>query len=207
MDKQAREAREMAKNLPFKERVKHFWNYYKWHVIVITAVVALVAGSLYECATRETYDLEISYYGNTYVTDEQVAAMEAYFAQFVQDVNGDGKQTVKVYANSMAMMGDNPEANMAMQSKFMAELAAGASAGYVFDQDYKEVMTGESYDGTMESFYEMTANPALKEAMQLPDEPLFWAVRSLYEKDQDKAESIAAHDNALRIRQGLETAN
>lgn len=204
MDKQAREAKEMAKNLPWKDKIAHIWTYYKWWIIGVTAAVFLIGGTIYEVVTRPTYDLEIGYYSDKFVSEETVAAMEEYFAQFVEDIDGNGQQTVKIYAVSASMMGGSAEGQMAIQSKFMAELSAGSYPVFFFDDMFYETMHQDSYDGTMESFRDMAENAEMKEKFQIPDgSHVYWATRALYQNEAKKEEKAAVHDHAFRTEEKI----
>ena len=204
MDNQTREARQMAKNLPLKDKIAHIWTYYKWWIIGVTVGVVLIAGTAYEIATRPTYDLEIGYYSDKYVSDETIAAMEAYFAQFVEDMDQDGQQTVKIYAVSASMMGGSGEGQMAIQSKFMAELSSGAYPVFFFDDTFFEMMKQDAYDGTMEFYRDMADIPELKEKFQIQDgSHVYWATRELYQNEAKKEEKIAVHEHAVRTEQAI----
>ena len=114
MDKQAREARDMVKNMPLKEKIAHIWLYDKWWIIGITVVLLLIFGTVYEVMTRPTYDLEIGFYSEKYFSDETLAAMEEAIAPYVSDTDGDGEKTVKIYNVSLSAMGGQNSGEAAM---------------------------------------------------------------------------------------------
>ena len=82
MDKQTKEAREMAKQLPFKEKISHFWEYHKLHVFFAVVALILVGTTVIQVSNREKYDLEIAYYGGMYFTEEQAVKLEEYKLTF-----------------------------------------------------------------------------------------------------------------------------
>ena len=106
MDKQAQEAKEMVKNLPFKDKVKHFWYYYKIHTIVAAFVLILIGVTVYQAVTQEKYDLEIDYYGQQYISQEQQKEIEDTLAQYIDDVDGDGQKKVHLIVNSALTDGE-----------------------------------------------------------------------------------------------------
>lgn len=200
MDRETREARQMAKNLPFKAKMAHIWTYYKWWILGTIAAVLLIGGTIYEVVTRPSYDLEIGYYSEKYVSDETLQAMESYFSQFVEDIDGDGQKTVKIYSVSASMAGESAEAQMAIQTKFMAELSAGSYPVFFFDETFYQMLQQDSYQGTMESFRDMAENPEMRQAFEIEDGThVYWATRSLYQSEEDKEEKCAAHDLAVRM--------
>ena len=38
-----KEERASIKNAPFKKKLRYFWDYYKWHVIITVAAVVIAA--------------------------------------------------------------------------------------------------------------------------------------------------------------------
>lgn len=197
MDRQAREARDMAKNLPPRERIKHFWDYYKIHTIVAVIVLILIGTTIYQAVTRVKYDLEMTYYGNsTAFTEEQAEILKEYIAQYIEDIDGNGEKNVDIVFVSSEMAEGNPEYQMAISQKFMAELSAGVSAGYIFDQEYYDYAGPESDMGAMESAFNMCDNAELKEKLGLGDEPVYWCTRALYERETKSEKSAALHENA-----------
>ena len=205
MDKQAREAREMTKSLPFKERAKNFWFYNKWYVVGVVFVVLLLSFTLYECATQEQYDLQIFYISETAISDETVTKMEEYFSQFVEDINGDGVANVLVSAMS-ANPDLSPEQAYAAQTKLMADLSSGESMAFLADGWYYDMFTGESMDGVVESSVGLNTIPQLKEMFGYQEEQLYFITKVLYEREMDEPEKQAEHDNAKRVEAGLQAA-
>ena len=198
MDKQEREARQMAKELPFREKVSYIWMYYKtW---IITSIVVLLVGgtTAYQIATRPTYDLEISYYAQNAITDKTIAALEEHLANYVEDIDGDGVSTVKIYANVASVIGGGPEAMYAIQNKLVMELTAAQYPVYFFDDYYYDMMQTGAYQGCIESLRNVEESDALKTIIN-PDEgtKIYWGTRSLYETEKDKPENITLHEKAV----------
>lgn len=206
MDKQAREARDMVKNMPLKEKIAHIWLYDKWWIIGITVVLLLIFGTVYEVMTRPTYDLEIGFYSEKYFSDEPLAAMEEAIAPYVSDTDGDGEKTVKIYNVSLSAMGgqNSGEAAMAIQTKFMAELSTGAYPVFFFDDYFYEMMQGENYRDTMDSMRNLRTLPQFDAALsQNGDTAVYWGTRALYENEKDKEERVAEHDRAAELEQAI----
>lgn len=205
MDKQAKEARQMAKKLPFKQKIQHFWYYYKWYVIVITAVVLLASLTIYQFLHIKHYDLDITCFTENTISDETLAAMEAYFSQFVEDVNGDGVKDVKIYPTVMRTDAGNVDA-AALQQKFIVEVSAGTGMAYLFDESYFQVLQADAYVGVAEAAVRLTDDQALAQQFGLPQNtpPLYWITKTVYQTEADKEERVAMHDNAVRIQKVLE---
>ena len=78
MDKQAKEAKELVKQMTFTQKIKHFWDYYKIHTIVTLVVLMLIGVTVYQVVSNKEYDLPIEFFGEKMITDEQAAALESY---------------------------------------------------------------------------------------------------------------------------------
>ncbi len=198
MDKQEREARQMAKELPFREKVSYIWMYYKNWIITGIVVLLMVGTTAYQIATRPTYDLEIGYYAEKTITDETITALEEYLANYVEDIDGDGVSTVKIYANIASVIGGGQEAMYAIQNKLLAELTTAQYPAYFFDDFFYDMMQKGDCEGCMESFRDVEESDALKTIIN-PDEgtKIYWGTRSLYETEKDKPKNVTLHEKAV----------
>ena len=91
MDKQAREAREQMKALSKKDKWTNFWYYYRTHVIVGIFVIFLIGYTAVECAKRVNYDLNISYYSTTPISQEGTGKLTEELVKIVDDINYNGQ--------------------------------------------------------------------------------------------------------------------
>lgn len=194
MDKQAREAKEMVKNMTIKEKFAHFWNYYKIHTIVTLVVLGLIGVTVYQFVTTEEYDLEIEFYGTRMVSEEQAAALEDYLKDYVDDMDGDGEKTVKlIRTGSLSEMGAAGYGNM----KFTAELAAGQYAIYILNEEMYDLYMKNDEEMFIQSF-DIRENPKCAEllGMSEADEPTYWCMVRLPDSIKDKPESKLKMQNA-----------
>ena len=88
MDRDAREAKAMTKELPVKDRMANFWYYKKWWIIGIAAALIVVAITVFEIVNTPQYDLYVGYYSETAVSDETVNRIKETMLDFANDVNG-----------------------------------------------------------------------------------------------------------------------
>lgn len=204
MDKQAREARKMAKELPFGKKLPYIWMYYKYWILGISFLITLIAVSAYQIANRPEYDLEICYYAENGIADETVAALEEYFAGYVEDVTGDGISLVKVYVNAENLIGMGDEASYMIQTKLLAELAAAEYSAFLFDGAYYEMVQRGTYEGSMESLRSIESVPELKELIPLPEgSHLYWGTRALYETEMDKPEKVSLYHRVAEVEHAV----
>ncbi len=197
MDKQAREAREAYKQLPFKKRLENFWYYYRWALIGGIFLIVVLAFTISECAKRIPEDLTVSYYSESAISQEVVSRMQTVFGASVEDLDGDMQKYVSLSPVS-GKIDEMSEQAMAVQQKFQVELAAGSASAYVFDQGYFDRLTN-FYPEAVEKSIDMTQNAELKELLQLGDEPLYYVVRSVYANERGKEKNEQLHQNALSV--------
>lgn len=123
---------EKTRGMTFKNKVKYFWDYYKWPTLITVFVVALIAMTLTQCITQVRPDVTILYvaqmdaeHPDTYVTDEHAQYMSEVLGPSMPDMNGDGKNTALVMSLMFEPEGQETQMTMALQAKLMAELAVG----------------------------------------------------------------------------------
>lgn len=205
MDKQAREARQMAREMPLQDRLKHYWEYYKAYIVAITISVVLILISVISSVVAPKYDIEVAYYGTYAITAEQEVALEEYLATLVEDINGDGecKVDLLVSRSSLSQEENENEYQMALVQKFQTEVATGAYPAFILDKPHLDYagMADEREDGIIESVKDMRNNPQLAEL--LGDNEIYWCTRILYDKEIGKEEPEALHQNAVRIENTL----
>ena len=205
MDKQAKEAKEMVKNLPFKDKVKHFWYYYKIHTIAAAFILLLVGITIYQSVTQEKYDLEISYYGNELISEEQEKEIEEKLAQYVEDVDGDGQKKVHLIVNSIL---DEGEYAMYANTKFTAEVSAAAYSAYILDESKYKLITDDGTDGNsgeddMISAFDMRESEKCKEIFKLGDNPMYFCMIKPRNPEKAKKTELDSYNNAVLLGEAL----
>lgn len=201
MDKQTREARESVKQMKFSDRLKHFWYYNKIAVIVTVLIVAIVGYSVYQTVTATKYDLQIVYYGERSFTDEQIAALEEYLSNVIEDIDGNGEKNVSfnVYTSQG---GDTSEYGIAIQQKYTTELYAGAYPVYIVSPKYYENFDPENDNDIADSVYEVNQSSVLREILGECDDER-WCVRSLYDNEKDNKKCNLIYNNAKIAEKAL----
>lgn len=202
MDKQAREAREQMKALPFKEKWNNFWYYYKKHVLIAIFVLIVAGFSIAQCANRIDYDLNISFYTSYGAPTEGIEKLETMMSEVTEDTNENDAVDVFI-ALYMANPNEMNEQTQAVNMKLMAEMAAGESMAYIFDETYKEIALNQ-FEELGETILEISEIPQVKGAIMLPEsEKLYWFTKTVYETEKDDEEKLAEHENAVRVEEML----
>lgn len=75
---------------------KNYWYYYKWGVIIVGSIIAILAICLVQCATKEKYDVKIMYTGPHFFAVNEKDSLANAFEQIMDDYNGDGKTVADI---------------------------------------------------------------------------------------------------------------
>ena len=78
MDKDRQLAKELAKEMSFKEKAKHFWYYYKIHTLAILFAIVIITWGAVQCANRIDYDLDISFFSESYIPEEALDEFDIF---------------------------------------------------------------------------------------------------------------------------------
>lgn len=84
--------------MSFKQKIKNFWFYYKWHTLIVLFFVVVITVMAVQHLGREKYDIRILY-GGPAIIGEQTSAdiTNAFQSILAEDYNGDGKKKVELY--------------------------------------------------------------------------------------------------------------
>jgi hypothetical protein len=74
--------------------VNSFWFHYKWVVLAIVVVAAVVIYITADAVHQENYDAKIVIASKTYMEEENLTALTDALASGLEDLNGDGKVNV-----------------------------------------------------------------------------------------------------------------
>lgn len=201
MDSQAREAREMTKQLPFKKRLINFWFYNKWIVAGVILVILTIALTIYEVTNVQSYDSLVAVYSGDAVPEDVAGKIQAELTEYCNDVNQDGNISVSVTPMS-GSRDDGSEEAVAVETRLMSELNSGTNDIYIVDKEYYDFLMDNDYAECFSQVYPLNENGALMEKMGLSGE-YYLLVRDLYPAHEGKADKRAAHNNAVAIYEHL----
>ncbi len=175
MDAEAKRIKEQIKNLPFKEKMANYWNYYKVHFFVTIICIFIFGVSIVQCATRVKSDMTVSIYSSVYIPEESVVQLTELLNQKCKDINGDDIVNVEISTNVADITSEKmDEMTQGVFAKLQAELGANVAAGYIMDEAYKTMMV-ENYQYPEEDVIEISRVPEVAECMNLTEEQtLYW---------------------------------
>ncbi|MBQ2932949.1 MAG: hypothetical protein IJE62_09000 [Clostridia bacterium] len=206
MDKDRAEAKKMAKELPFKEKVKHFWEYYKNHTLLVLFLAVMLIITAVQCAQQIDYDLEISLYTSKGLLQENVDFLEQTIKEQSYDINDNGVVDIGVfqYFADISTPDVYDEKVEAVLSKLQAELSSNRWPAYIVDEYYKEILLKAFPDGVKTSV-EISQIPEIKEELKLgDDEKLYFVVLPEYEGKEDGDELVKKYGLAEKLAEYFE---
>lgn len=198
MDKQAREARKAVKNLSFSDKIRHFWEYYKFRTLAVFVAIILVGTTMYQASRREEYDLEISWYAETVLTDEERSEIESKLAEYIDDIDGDGEKKVHIAMNGGVTKG---EYEVYSNVKFTAETAADEYSAYILSEEKYSSVTDNAAPGedTGMIAFDMTKSEICREIFDIGDESVYFCCMIPQKGDDAKQERLDTYKNALKL--------
>lgn len=90
---------EEKRELTRQEKVKNWWYYHKWHLLIAAAVIFLIADISSDILTnhRNQPDYSIAYVGSSYLPEDTVTQLTDALAQLGEDLNGNGTVQVALH--------------------------------------------------------------------------------------------------------------
>ena len=123
-----------------KEWWPHYWMYYKWHTIAAVAAAVMIITTAVQCATREKYDINVTYTGSMYFPDESITLLEAEMEKYIDDIDGNGETNVFMQSLVISNQKETAEMDYAMMTKHDLELAGETSYLFLYDKSKAEQM-------------------------------------------------------------------
>ncbi|MBQ9757415.1 MAG: hypothetical protein IJW15_03235 [Clostridia bacterium] len=205
MDKQRQEAKELVKSLSFKEKIKHFWYYYKIHTISIAFAAILIITTTVQCMRQVKYDMNIAYYSIRYVEQQKIDDLAEFFETVAEDINQNGSVDVLVsfYSGDITAELLDQYGQMGYQ-KLQIEVATDEYQSYLLDKPYLDMME-RLYPDVIETVQEIGTVPEVKNTIGLLDsEELYLVTTKMFEQSKDDEEKVREHDNAVKIKEFFE---
>lgn len=127
--------------LTFGERLKHFWFYYKYFVIVGVIVAFVLTILVRQCAKRESFDAEVVLFAYDTFTTDQISALEEQLELCFEDFDGDKAVNIRVLDCSFDRNAFR-EYQAPMLTKLTANISSNAKALlYITDAESFEFLS------------------------------------------------------------------
>lgn len=151
-----------------KEWWEYFWDYYKWHTIITIGIVICIAVTVVQCATKEKYDLTVTYAGHMIYSEEEVSRLTDVISPLIDDIDGNGEKSVFFQQLNFMNSSGSEEYDYASQSKLDMEFHNECSFLFLYDSSELENMVNR--DSVSELYL-----PVSEWAEEMPEESLIYS--------------------------------
>lgn len=204
MDNEGRRAKAMVKSLPFKEKMKHYWGYYKKHVMVFLVAGIIVIWGVVQCVSVPEYDLKVGWYATTAYKDENTDKFAEYLKKNIDEINGDGEVNTLLIQRVTDITKEvlQPEDSVIF-TKLTSEMSADEYKVYVFDQPFMDHFQ-KVYSDTIQTVIPLHEIPEMKNMLEMDDDDvLYTVIIKEFNRSKDNQEKAAEYDNAVKIEKLL----
>ncbi len=202
MDAEGLRAKQMVKDLPFREKVRHYWGYYKKPVIIILLSVIFIAWTAVQCINAKVYDMNIAMYTVRTYEDEKTDMFGEMLKGQIDEINGNGSKDVFIYKYPADIRKEalQPEEH-AVYSKINLELSADDYQTYILDQPYLDYFE-RVYPEVIQSTVNLKDIPEIKEMLGIHEsENLYLVTTVMYERSMGDKVKVAEHKNAEKLHE------
>ena len=169
---------EEKRKMTREEKMKNWWHYHKWHLVIGAVVLFLMAdlglGILNDFRNRPDYS--VAYVGSSYLPEDTVEQLEEALEQLGEDLNGRGGVQVAVNQyiiypsqGTDPMAGTMSQMLIAEQVKLISDLENGTSYLFLmedpeqFQKDYGILAGPDGEPDAQPLRYAWTDCPVLRE--------------------------------------------
>ena len=119
-----------------KEKIKNFWDYHKWHVMLVVGLVVAVVWTVVDQINRVEPDYTVPYVAQIAIPSTVREELETCLEAYAEDRNGDGKVVVEVltYQLNSPLLNEEPEKVQAELLMFFGDAENNINAFYIGDE-------------------------------------------------------------------------
>lgn len=206
------------------EWFRYVWDYYKVHILVAVAVIALIAVTVVEVLNTVQYDVNINYIASNVLSFDVSDNLANKAAEQIEDGNGDGEKHVSVtQLNFTDEAMQNANQIMALENKLMTVFASEDEMMFLFDEAMlKDVLDMSATEGVFvpvsqwadgdlseellykygDGIYAVNLkNSAILKEMGIDASDMFVAVRMNYEPEDEKLQK--SFENCVALANSL----
>lgn len=121
----------------------YYWMYYKWYTIAAVAIVAFIVMIIYDCVTKEKYDLEITYYGSNAYLSEMWEELDTTLEEYIEDIDDNGEQNILMIPLVMSDKSEDMQMSQAAYTQYTMSFTDTLSYLYIYDQAQLDILIDE----------------------------------------------------------------
>lgn len=113
-----------------RKKWDNFWYYYKIHVLIGAFLLFMAVVFIKDMLSKIEYDYNVAFVSDYMMADEDNLALQKYFEENGEDLNGDGEVHVQIQNYSIPSedsKGYDPQMLMASQTKLTVDMQEGTS--------------------------------------------------------------------------------
>lgn len=126
-----------------KEWWPYYWMYYKWYTITAVAIVAFIVMIIYDCVTKEKYDLKITYYGSNAYLSEMWEELDATLEEYIEDIDDNGEKNILMIPLVMSDKSEDMQMSQAAYTQYTMSFTDTLSYLYIYDQAQLDILIDE----------------------------------------------------------------
>ena len=188
MDKDIELAKEKLKSLSFSEKIRHFWEYYKYRILFFVFVLFALCYTVYTKVTEIDYAIDVMVFSEDINAQKSEEKIEEIFSKWLYDSYKDGEEYLVNADITMRpeMNKYNMDAVLAANTKITANLAAGQKVGFIFDEMiYTEYFIEGDYSHLEDKEYSGELGDSAKKLLGLSEKIRYYYV-TLYTQNVEK---------------------
>ena len=127
---------------------EYFWDYYKWHTIVVLSIILAIGITIYQKVTAPKYNFNLYYTADFSISDESEMALKEKMSEFVTDSDGDGKDGVSISQMAFIEGSQDPQYEYTMVMRLQLEVTNDDTILYIFDKNKAQYLVdSETMEG------------------------------------------------------------
>lgn len=126
-----------------KEWWPYYWMYYKWYTITAVAIVVFIVMIIYDCVTKEKYDLKITYYGSNAYLSEMWEELDATLEEYIEDIDDNGEKNILMIPLVMSDKSEDMQMSQAAYTQYTMSFTDTLSYLYIYDQAQLDILIDE----------------------------------------------------------------
>lgn len=119
----------------FGSKIKNFWYYSRFAIIITLICGIILTFGITQCATRTRYDCTVVLYFKHFANSTMVENVATVMEKYCDDYNGDGEVNVLVMDCTMTDQDRLTEPGMAKSTRLMAQFTNEESIIYIVDKE------------------------------------------------------------------------
>ncbi len=185
MDTDRQEAKKRVRELSFKEKIKHYWGYYKVYFFVLLAVCLLIGSTIYQKATEIKPKLKVMVFSQSIIDEDVEKQIDEQITKFAFEENSE-EYVAKAYITHIPFYDEKDyEAIHIGCTKLTAELMLDEMKLFILDKEaYEYTIQGQNPNEVWDEKYSGQIGKNGKKALGLNEDEEFYFLTQVMHKNK-----------------------